>query len=411
MMRLRLLLIMMANISLIIKSLLIRKDHSPYYYTLPITGQPICTKTKIEEKNYHKGVTLNNYDGLKLKPLFYSEISSSFMIYEIFDKHKNIAKDFLKVFFDLDVDDDISITREKNYPRKGSIDILINFSINDRKSVNLIEVKVHDYLSVSPDQIRVYYEAALEELGNNNVYFAYLTQFNRNNIPSGTEIALPDSIREFEDSKKKLQVSDEKLRHVNWEEFHSFINSYKNSLSEELKLILELQNTWINAKSKDDIQLNKNTAGIRGLSDYFPDVDVDIIEELGFANNPEFKNNKEILSIDLSECTKIQLDKILSIIRQFSGSNNINKTLKLNTEETTMQAVKDFLKSLSESEDNWQLLSFYSSLFNFVNSTDHLLLYGTGVRGFSIKTNIKRKGIISMCTLWSSKKIDFSIKR
>ena len=95
----------------------------------------------------------------------------------------------------------------------------------------------------------------------------------------------------------------------------------------------------------------------------------------------------------------------------FADSNNIDKKVKQATRDDTLLAAKEFLKSLSENEENWHLLSFYSSLFNFVNSTDYLLLYGTGTRGFSIKVNIKRKGIISMCTLWANKKIDFSIKR
>lgn len=354
---------------------------------------------------------MENYDGLKLRPLFYSEISSSFMIYEIFDNNNEIAKEFLKSFFGITIDGKIAVVREKNYPGKGSIDVFLSFSINGVKSVALIEVKVHDYLSVSPDQIRIYHEAAKEELGNDNIYFIYLTQFNRKNISSETEIAFPDSIREFEESKKKLQLPDGKIKHVSWEEFHKFIDSYKNTLSEEYVHILDLQKTWMTAKSKEDLKLNKVDIGIRGLSDYFPDIDIDIVKELDFGNTPQFKNNREILTIDLSECNAQELEKIFKIIKKFSSSSNIDKKLRLVTEENTLRAAREFLKLLSEQEDNWHLLSFYSSLFDFVNNTDCLLLYGTGRRGFSIKTNIKRKGIISLCTLWANKKIDFSIKR
>lgn len=289
---------------------------------------------------------MEKYNGLKLRPLFYSEISSSFMIYEIFDNHNEIAKEFLKGFFGITVDDDITIIREKNYPRKGSIDVFLSFSINGVKSVALIEVKVHDYLSVSPDQIRTYYEAAKEELGNDNIYFIYLTQFNKNNISSKTKIAFPDSIREFEESKKKLQLPDGKIKHVSWEEFHKFIDSYKNKLSEEYVHILELHKTWMTAKSKEDMRLNKVDIGIRGLSDYFPDIDIDIVKELDFGDIPQFKNNREILTIDLSECNTHQMEKIFSIIKNFSGSSNISKKLKLVTEESTLRAAREFLKLL-----------------------------------------------------------------
>ncbi len=53
-------------------------------------------KIKIGEKNYLKnkngGIVLGKYDGLKLRSLFYSDISSSFMVYEIFNSRKNIAR-------------------------------------------------------------------------------------------------------------------------------------------------------------------------------------------------------------------------------------------------------------------------------------------------------------------------------
>ena len=103
---------------------------------------------------------MEKYNGLKLRPLFYSEISSSFMIYEIFHNHKEIAQEFIKYHFDLAIDNDITIIREKNYPQKGSIDIFLIFNSNGIKTVILIEVKVHDYLSVKPGQIITYYEAA-----------------------------------------------------------------------------------------------------------------------------------------------------------------------------------------------------------------------------------------------------------
>jgi len=351
---------------------------------------------------------LESYDGLKLRPLFYSEISSSFMIYEIFSNYKEIAKEFLKNTFGLVADDDISIVREKTYPKKGSIDVFLAFRSKGRKTVVLIEVKVHDYLSATANQIRTYYEAATEELGDNNVYFIYLTQFNRNNISKDSNVTFPNSIKEYEDSLKVIPKT--KIKHVNWKEFHSFMEPYKGILPKEYNHILDLHESWMTAKSDEDMKLNIIDVGIRGLPSFFPDINIDIEKELKFGKI-YYKDKKKILTVDLEQCNEDQLDIVLSVIKEFSQSENIDKKLKQVAEQATLQAAKDFLKSLSDSEDNWSLLSFYSNLFNFVNSADYLLFYGSGIRGFSIKVSIKRKGIISLCTLWISKKIDFSIKR
>lgn len=351
---------------------------------------------------------MESYDGLKLRPLFYSEISSSFMVYEIFNNHKNIAKDFLKYVFGMVVDGDISIVREKTYPKKGSIDVFLSLKNKGKKTVVLIEVKVHDYLSATANQIRTYYEAAAEELGDNNVYFIYLTQFNRNNISQEPKVTFPNSIKEYDDSLKIIPKA--KIRHINWKEFHDFIKPHKNTLPKEYNHILDLHENWVNAKSDEDLKLNSVDVGIRGLPSFFPDVNIDIEKDLEFGKI-YYKDKKKILTVDLEQCNQVQLDKVFAVIKKFSQSENIDKKLKQVAEEVTLQAAKDFLRSLSDSEDSWTLLSFYSSLFNFVNITDCLLLYGSGTRGFSIKVSIKRKGIISLCTLWASKKIDFSIKR
>lgn len=351
---------------------------------------------------------MEKYDGLKLNPLFYSEISSSSMVYEIFHSHKKIAKEFIEYLFNLTIDKDITVIREKKYPQKGSVDIFLSFNSKGKKTNILIEVKVHDYLSVRPDQIRTYYEAAKEKLSDGNVYFIFLTQFNKNNFPSERKVALPDSIKEFEDSTKI--IPEGKIKHINWEEFHKFIESYKDSLPKEYGHILELHKTWITAKSEENIELNIIDVGERDLSDYFSDTHIDIEKELPFGKI-YFKDKRKILSVDLEQCNTEQLNKIFNVIKNFADSDNIDKKLKQVTRDDTLLSAKEFLKSLSENEENWHLLSFYSSLFNFVNSTDYLLLYGTGTRGFSIKVNIKRKGIISMCTLWANKKIDFSVKR
>jgi len=272
----------------------------------------------------------------------------------------------------------------------------------------LIEVKVHDYISVKSGQIETYYEAAKEELGSDNVYFIFLTQFNKNNFPTEKDIGEPNSIIEFEKIKK--DIPDKKIKHLNWEELYKFIDPYKDNFPPEYIHILKLQKTWMAAKSKEDIELNKIDVGIRGLSSYFSDMSFEIEDELDFGKIVN-KDNKKILSIDLEQCSPEQLNKILNIIKTFSNSSEVDQKIKQITNEDTLTAAKKFLTSLSENENSWQLLSFYSSLFDFVNDTDYLLLNGTGTRGFSIKVIIKKKGTISLCTLWSNKKIEFSIKR
>ncbi|GAH00711.1 unnamed protein product, partial [marine sediment metagenome] len=162
--------------------------------------------------------------------------------------------------------------------------------------------------------------------------------------------------------------------------------------------------------SREDIELNIIDVGIRGLPSFFPDIDINIENELDFGEI-YFKDKRKILSVDLEKCNTEQLNKTLNVIKYFANSDNIDQKLKKVTNDDTLLAVKEFLKLLSENEDSWNLLSFYSSLFNFVNNNDSLLLYGTGTKGFSIKVNVKKKGIISLCTLWTNKKIDFSIKR
>ena len=62
---------------------------------------------------------MEKYDGFKLNSLFYSEISSSSMIYEIFHSHKKIVKEFLKNLFGLTIDKDIIVIKEKKYPQQG----------------------------------------------------------------------------------------------------------------------------------------------------------------------------------------------------------------------------------------------------------------------------------------------------
>ena len=142
---------------------------------------------------------MKNYKGIKLTPLFYSEISSSYILYDIFKNHKHILVYLIENHFKLQPEK-IIIERELRYSGEGSIDIFIEFMIADKKYALLIEVKVHDYISTKEGQINNYYNAIIEDGVYEGVYFIYLTQFTEAIDFDG--IATPKSINEARRDKK-----------------------------------------------------------------------------------------------------------------------------------------------------------------------------------------------------------------
>jgi hypothetical protein len=118
-----------------------------------------------------------------------------------------------------------------------------------------------------------------------------------------------------------------------------------------------------------------------------------------------------MFSIDLSECNGEELDNILGIIKRFANSTRVDRNVSNKTEEDTLAGAKGFLSGLSQDEVSWELLSFYSALFHFINKTEYILFNGTGSKGFSIKVNVIGTGMISLCTLWTNKTLEFSLKR
>lgn len=353
---------------------------------------------------------MQQLEGINLRPLFYSEISSSYLVSEIFRNHNGIAKSFLKTFFNIDIDKFESIDREKNYRGKGFIDIIMQCESNGRKIHILIEIKVHDYISATPEQITTYFDAAMEELRDGDIYFVYLTQFNTNNSPMEKGASLPGTIKEYKSAKRRLEKYKDKLRHINWSEFHSFLKQFKVLLNQEEILMLELQEKWMKAESDNDIRRNIIDVGDRDLADYFDDVKVDLIKEIPFGKI-ENKNKRSVLIIDISQCNYGELNIVLDVIKKYCSSKRIEKKSIRATEDITISGAKEFLSNLSQEIVKWKLLGFYSLLFDYIHSTDYLLLNGTGTRGFSIRVSIKEKGIISLCTLWANGTIEFSLKR
>jgi len=146
--------------------------------------------------------------------------------------------------------------------------------------------------------------------------------------------------------------------------------------------------------------------GERGLEYYFRDIDIDLIDRLSFGR----KAGNSLL-VNLKDSTQQQRNQLLETIRQFVESRSISRT-RAERKERAFQGAKDLMRNLALNEVDWNLLSFYSSLFDFINSREYLQLEGTGAKGFSIMVAIEGKGRLSLCTIWTNKHaIEFKIKR
>lgn len=344
-----------------------------------------------------------NFDGARLTPLFYSELSSSHLLYDIFNGYPEITIALIKHCFSVDAEQ-VMVTRERNYPKKGSIDIFIEFKEGSRKCALLLEVKVHDYLSVTDHQIETYYKAVMEDEHYDQVYFIFLTQFNDQAVFEN--IVRPKSIAEA--SRGKELIGD-RFCHLSWEEMHSFLGQYKSHLNRERRLMLDLQHSWVTDKSRADLSGNEVETGERSLEDYFGDIKeaLSLLKPLGEKYS---QNNRLKLRIETSRLIEGQLNDLLKGIKMLSGSGKINRKKRFRNEELTVQAAEDFLSELAINRE-WKLLGFYASLFEYAYKTDYLRFNGTGTSGFSIRADIEGKGEISMCTLYRNKVVDFSLKR
>lgn len=347
---------------------------------------------------------MKKYSGSGLTPLFYSEISSSYMLYDIFKNQKQIILQLIKEQFNL-LPDKIIVERERAYPKKGSIDIFIEFMNAGKKHALLIEVKVHDYLSATEGQISRYYNAVVEDSVYDEVYFIYLTQFTVDNDFKG--IATPKTIDE---AKKCKELIKERFVHISWQQMHIFLNKHFEILTEEQQLIVSLNRQWILQQCEAALESNKIDVGERGLEDYFFDIKIDIRSRLPFGSEIS-ENKRQIWRVDTSTLEEMQLDAVLDVIKIHSESNAVNKIKQYKTEELTLQGAKDFLMLMAQSIEDWKLLSFYSKLFLLAEKLSYLKFNGTGTRGFSIKLEIQGKGEISLCTIYKNKTIDFSLKR
>ena len=351
--------------------------------------------------------SLEKYDGLGLTPFFYSEVSSSYMIYSIFRNHRTIAQAFVKEAFGLDAPDALDIQRERNYEGKGVVDLILSWADGDCPVDVLIEVKVHDFLSATQDQIKTYFDAAILENQGGAVFFVYLTQFSRASWSESSSAALPDSIREFERSESRIGAN--KLRHLTWHEFHEFLRPFRTQLSAEEQLIVGLLECWMEAQIKHDLEVNSVEVGGRSVADFFGTSAPDVQNELPFGKICN-RNNRRILEVDLAACMTGQHESVLRVIKELAMSDTVDKTIRRDSEAVTIDIARNFLGGLAANKAQWKLVTFYSSLFDFANSSKHVLLNGQS--NFSIKVNVRGHGDISLCTLRTRKHIlEFSLLR
>ncbi len=343
------------------------------------------------------------YDGSALTPIFHSEISSTHLLFDIFEKHKDITATFLKEFFNLTAEIQL-VFREKAYSNRGTIDLFISFKTNNQKCALLIEAKVHDYTSVSDNQISTYYHAVKEEGRYDRIYFIYLTQYNEK-----TDFGDAVKPRSLDEAAKGKNLIGDYFLHLTWMDVHSFLEKHWTKLTKEQQLMIDLHRSWIIEKGRTDLATNVVEVGERSLNDYLGDVSesLKILEPYG----KKVLDKKTLkLSIDLTTLDDVKLDAVYKAIRNLADREPVNRKREFQTDEATMQAAAEFLSEMAINYE-WDLLRFYTGLFHFAFETSFLRLYGTGTRGFSIKLDVVDKGEISLCTLWRNKHIEFQLKR
>jgi hypothetical protein len=353
---------------------------------------------------------IKSYDWEQLNPLFWSEISSSYMIHNIFQKHKELARDFITKFLEVDKEridlNRLSVQREKNYPGEGHIDVFI--AVEKEFSV-LIEVKVHDYRSTRPEQLITYYKAALENLKNEgfkSIYLVFVTQFTRDNFGEPSGYNLPPTIDEFEATQGSLPEYSKNMRHISWDELHSFIKDHYLQLTEEEKLIIDLHTQWLKGKNIEDKKNALQEAKDRSLEEYLGQTAAHLPEKLPFG-----KKEENSLRIKLKDISRNDAAQLVRVIEQIIESPKISKK-QIEKKESTIRAAKKFVTGLAKNQEEWKLLSIYSTIFELVNSRDYLQLDGTGASGFSIVIGIEKQGRLSLCTFWTKRhEVEFKLMR
>lgn len=348
-------------------------------------------------------------DYLNFSPIFHSEISSSYMLYEILKSDKEIANKFISELLEKPVDKELKIHREKKLST-GSIDLFIETRISGRDSKILIECKVHDYLSATPNQITRYYESALDQFPDNDIYFIYLTQFTKENISGFPELSRPPTLDEFDRATKSVK-QHERLFHKNWISAHEIICNFSDKLNDELNHIRMIHMEWIKAQCIKDKEEQSFKTGDRDLSSYLPDIEFQIPERLSFGQEKS-ANRRKIWEINIKTCSRDELKKVVEVVEDLARSNALDPHAVHITPEATENAMQSFINFLIE-DSEWDMATFYINIFALADKLTNLKMNGSGVNAFSILGKVKGKGQISLCTLRIKNKhtIEFGLLR
>jgi hypothetical protein len=323
-------------------------------------------------------------------------------LFDIFRRNKAVAKAFIKEYLLLEAD---KITVHNEYSSgKGPIDLVIKFNVNNSKCVLLIEVKVHDDSSVTKDQIKRYYDAISESRKFDEIYFIYLTQFNRDT--DFTNSAEPKSLAEADRGKKHI---GEEFLHLTWKDVHAFLEHNKSRLRIEQQAVLDLHSSWIREKEKDDLASYAREVGQLRFEDILGDAD-DHLSVLKSLGDIEQKKNTEDLIIDVFPLSDKERNDVFDAIHGLTRSDFVNRNREYRTREQTLEAAAAFLSNFAKDYE-WDLLRLYSGLFHHVHETRYLQLFGKS--DLSIKCEPRHPEVkeISLCRIWKQGRFQFRLKR
>lgn len=189
---------------------------------------------------------------------------------------------------------------------------------------------------------------------------------------------------------------------------HAFLNRYIDQLAPEIKLMIYLQKLWILKQIDHDKTGHKVMTGKRKFADLFNGLDPKTIFPDLKSHN---QKDKEILEINLKQCTRQKLTALFNFIVDVTMAASLSMKYSNKSDENTIEAAKIFLDELAKDPSKFKMLGFYANLFDYAIATNHIQFNGTGKKGFSITADHIQVGKISICTIFSSYKISFSLVR
>jgi len=344
---------------------------------------------------------------LEFKPLFYSEISSTYMLYQVLNDYNEVSLNLLVSIIGKDIGGPVKVHREYRLSDAGNIDLLLEAKIGSRDSIVLIEGKVHDYLSATAHQITRYYEASEELFPDKDIYFFYLTQFNKQSISNIPGLGQPPTVTEFEKTVSTVKHF-ERYFHITWDEVHTILEKYTPHYTNELSHIISLQRKWMKAKTEEDLKEKSVEPGTRNIQSFLSDITISLPDELNFGVRKSV-GKREVLEVDLNTCSQKDLIKIYKVFNVLLESRELLPFTDSSTSDTTSIARDELLQQLIESTD-LKLASIYAGLFSMAEESSVLKLNGSGIKAFSILGRSKVE--FSICTLYTQKHtLEFGLLR